>query len=361
MPRMTQAEFAVRFTQLEPTFITGEASEEVRAFCKSTGLKHLNLPLKPLYGFDPIGLFSGKKTHHSWVGPDGLLEACKDFNVLETYELYHLFSGQAADAASELGIPLVCEVWTSFSKHPGYFIPPYSIAAKKVLQTTELFIARSKRAAKALGKLGVAENKIKVIYHGVNLEKFYPVKRKREDGKIRVLYVGVMSKYKGIDILLDIWPQVLEKYPKAELWLVGKGELLERAKRTKGTKVLGYIKHTEIPKMYRKADIFISPSRKRYLGPFLWNEEFFGYTLMEAQASGLPIIGTRCGGIPENIGNKNWVVPQNDKEALLSSLFAAMADDYKRIELGKNNRKRAARRYNLKKQVGKLERAILSL
>ncbi|MFV1917771.1 MAG: glycosyltransferase, partial [Patescibacteria group bacterium] len=131
--------------------------------------------------------------------------------------------------------------------------------------------------------------------------------------------------------------------------------------RTKGTKVFGYVKHTEIPKIYRKADIFVSPSRERYIGPFLWNEEFFGYTLMEAQASGLPIAATRCGGIPEEVGEDNLLVDQNDPKNLILALKTLIKDDKLRRELGRKNRKRAEKLFDLKKQVKKTETEILKL
>src|SRR5476649_237325 len=140
MPRLTQAEFAASFSKFAPVFISGEASQEIKDYCKKVKLQQRDLQNTPIYTIDPISLFGRK--HQSWIGINNLRQASKNINMLETYELYHFFSGQAANVAEKLGIPLVCEVWTSFSKHPAYFIPPYANTVKKVIVKTNLFIAR---------------------------------------------------------------------------------------------------------------------------------------------------------------------------------------------------------------------------
>lgn len=361
MPRLTQAEFASSFHKFDPIFITGESSSEIKNFCQQVKLEHRDLPIKPLWGIDLVRLVLGQRTHQSWVGPDGLLNACRDLDVLETYELYHLFSGQAADVAKKLAIPLVCEVWTSFSGHLGYRIPPYALVARKVIQQASLFVARNNRAARALTQLGVPKNKLKVIYHGVNLGRFYPARKKRKDNEWRVLFVGSLEPYKGIDMLLDIWPKISKEVPKAKLWLVGKGSLLPRAQKTDGVRVFGYVRHIKLPEIYRSVDVFVFPSQNRYLGPFLWGEEFFSYALMEAQASGLPVVATRCGGIPEMVGESNLLVEQSDVEGLYQALKRLIADRGLRIKIGQSNRKKAKNIFDLRKQIKQIETAIKTI
>lgn len=361
MPRVGQAEFALSFEKFNPVFITAEAGSEIKHFCKTNKLKWYDLKLKKIYGIDPIGIFTGRITHQSWVAPDKLklLEVCKGLDVLETYELYHFFSAMAADVAKQLQIPLVVEVWTSFI-HPAYFVPPYSFNVRKVINAASLFIARSEKAKSALLKLGVDAEKIKVIYHGVNIHKFkskYKFKKKNAT----VLYVGEMEKYKGVDDILEIWPQIRKKYPDTELWLVGKGSLVEKAKKVRGVRVYGYVPYDKLPGIYRHADIFVSPSKNRYLGPFLWWEEFFSYTLMEAQAAGLPIISTYSGGIPEEVGSKNLLIDQADSNELKNSLIKLIESSDLRNILCSINRKRAENMFDIKKLSGILENELLKI
>jgi phosphatidylinositol alpha-1,6-mannosyltransferase len=164
-----------------------------------------------------------------------------------------------------------------------------------------------------------------------------------------------------VDLLLDVWPEVLKSVPGAELWLVGEGELAESAKKIKGIKVWGKVEHKELPEIYRETQVFLSLTRDWYWGPFKTAEEYFSHTLMEAQGSGLPIIGTRCGGIPEEIGENNWLIEQKDKKGLLRAMVEVFGDKKKRQRVGRENRKRAEMIYDLKKQVGKLEAEIEKL
>jgi len=357
MPRFTQAEFACSFKRFEPTFITGEARGEIKDFCNKEKLNTRDLRLKKILKIDPVEILLGNRTHQSFVGLEGLRDAVRGLDVLETYELYHFFSGQAAEAAKDLKIPLVCEVWTSFL-HPAYFIPPYSFTVRKVIKNTRLFIARSYKAKRALLKLGIPKEKIRVVYHGVNLRRFRGSRRNRGHREIVILYVGEMEEYKGVGDLLKIWPEIYKKHPHANLWLVGKGSLLEEAKGMTGVKVHGYVFYRNLPKIYSQADIFISPSKNRYLGPFLWWEEFFSYTLMEAQASGLPIVATRCGGIPEEIGDKNLLIKLGDTHGLKMALIKLIEDESLRRSLGLGNRERAEKLFDLYKQTEVLEDKI---
>lgn len=360
MPRIPQVEFANNFTRIKPVFITGSSSEEIINYCKKIKIAYRNLPRKQMYPIEPVSLFTRNITHQSWVGVSGLEKACADIDVLETYELYHFFSGQAADIARKRNIPLICEVWTSFL-HPAYFIPPYSITVRKVINTAALFIARSYKAKDALLKLGISENKIRVIYHGVDTLRFSPSVKKRMNNQVTLLYVGELEKHKGVGELLTVWPEILKIYPNTRLILVGKGTLEAKAQSIKGIIVKGYVSNDTVHTLYKEADVFISPSINRYIGFLLWWEEFFSYTLMEAQASGLPVIATNSGGIPEEIGRENLLIIQGDEDELLSTVIALLSNEKKRIVIGDRNRLRAKKLFDIKKQTQKLEGILLGI
>jgi len=361
IPRVTQAEYASHFSRLKPVFISSKGRRELIEFVKKKKLEWRELELENVYGFDPVKWVLGKQTHQSWIRMKRLEEACKDVDVLEVHELYFFDSGQAVEVAKKLGIPLVTDVWTSLAEHLAHKLPPYSWVVRKVMKATSLFVARSKRAKKALLKLGADEKKITTIYYGVNLERFYPRKTEREDKELRVLFVGRLDKVKGVDMLLEIWSEVMKKEPRAKLWVVGQGGFLERVKKTKGVKAFGQVEHLRLPEIYRQVDVFVSPTRDIYLGPFKWAEEYFSHTLMEAQACGLPIVATRCGGIPEEVGNNNWLVEQEDRKELVKAMVDCLEDEKQRRKVGKENRDRAEKQYDLKKQVKKLEEEIMKL
>lgn len=337
MPRHSQQEFAGSFKKIDSVFLTEK-----------------NLGQQNIYGFDPFKIITGKIVHQSWVGVnrDNLAKACKDLDYLETYELYHFFSGQAAEIAREKKIPLITEVWTSFL-HPAYFLPPYSNNTKKVIVNTSLFIARSNRSRHALRSLGIPGKKIKVIYHGVNLKRFHPLLRKKAPGTKVFLFVGEMEKYKGVGLILEAWKIYFKKNSNDRLIMVGPGSMGSEVKKTKGVEYLGFKTHQKLPEIYRRANVFLSPSINRFVGPILWWEEFFSYTLMEAMASGLSIIASDSGGIPEEVEKDNIVIPQGNVQALLSAM--------NKVSLKNKNREIAEKKYNLHNQTGILEEAILKI
>lgn len=360
MPRLTQAEFAASFTTYEPVFITGESSNEITSYCKEKGLLHRDLPVQPIWYSDPLEMLFKRRVHQSWVNLSHLEEACHDLTLLQTYELYHFFSGQAASLSKRMHIPLVCEVWTSFAEHPAYLLPPYSLTVKKVIKQASLFIARSHKVHVALRKLGIPDEKIIVLYQGINVQRFVPRKQKKNKQQV-VLFVGELEAYKGVAQLLAIWPSVQQKYPNAKLVLIGKGSLEEIAKKVSGVQVLGYVPHAELPFYYQRADLFVSLSQDRYIGPFLWWEEFFSYTLMEAMASGLPIIATNSGGISEEIGKENWLLDQGQPQAACRALCEALSDGKRLQQVGIMNRKRAEKCFDLFRNTQVLEKRLQSL
>lgn len=329
MPRSAQSDFSRSFTKFKSIFLTDK-----------------NLGQKNIFWFDPVKLLLRRTTHQSWVGVDikKLEEVSKDLDLIETYELFHFFSAQAVDVSQKLNKPLITEVWTSFPTHPAYFLPPYSFNAKKVIKNTSLFIARSNRAQKALIKLGIPKNKIRMIYHGVDIEKFKPKLSTVHRSPFTFLFVGEMKKYKGVNVILKAWKIYHAKHTNSQLWMVGGGKIKPSGD---GIKYFGYVDHYKLPKIYQQADVFLSPSINRYIGPFLWWEEFFSYTLMEAMASGLSIIATNSGGIPEEIGDKNIIIKQNSVEELVKAM--------EKVNIKNSNRQRAEKFFDLKKQTAKLE------
>jgi len=231
--------------------------------------------------------------------------------------------------------------------------------AIEVLDSIDAYVAVSKFTYdfEITNKYPQYKEKACVILNGVNLDKFKPVWERKDnaaalrkkyglENSIVVLYAGAIRKRKGVHLLVDAFKQVSAKHPEAKLVIAGgdKDNLEandEYAKKlrenasTLGDKVLftGYIPPTEMDNIYLLGDIFCGPS--------IWDEAF-GLVFAEASASGLAVIGSKRGGIPEIImdGKTGLLADPANIDDLASKLDNLIGSSQLREEYG-----RAARKY----------------
>jgi glycosyltransferase involved in cell wall biosynthesis len=361
-PRIAQAQFFANFKKAKIKFVGHHLGPDFAKIKAQTSLELTDLPLKPFYGIDP--LFFLPVLHRRWLGLANLEPAIKGADVVNTYESFHFYSRQVVELGQKLKIPSTCIVWSTSINHPARFIWPYSQNYKTVLKSCDLFIARSKRAGRMLRRFGVEDKRIQVVYSGVDLSLFQPAPKKER--KTTILYVGALEESKGVNHLIQSFLTLLQTEKNIKLLICGRGglekEVKTQAKNYPQIEYLGFVPYLNLPKIYQKADIFCSPSLdRRYLGLFRVEGEYFSYVLMEAMATGLPIVATRCGGIPEEIGGENLLVKQGRVEELTRALKELLKDKDLRKSLGRKNRLRAEKLFNIEIQARKTEEAILKL
>ena len=91
-----------------------------------------------------------------------------------------------------------------------------------------------------------------------------------------------------------------------------------------------------MPREYQAADIFVAPSKPTKT----WDEQY-NTALLEAQASGLPIVTTKTGGIPQNVGDSALLVPPGDIKAIARAIRTFVLNANMRAIYGKKARERA--------------------
>lgn len=116
------------------------------------------------------------------------------------------------------------------------------------------------------------------------------------------------------------------------------------------------VPYDKLHTLYKKADIFIAPSRDTHT----WHEQF-GYTFAEAMAAGLPILTTDAGAIPEVVGNAALIVPQKNTEQLSTHLIKLTETQALRESLGKKARTRAEKLFDSHKVAKELKDIYTSL
>ncbi len=134
-----------------------------------------------------------------------------------------------------------------------------------------------------------------IIPNGVDIARFSaevePLKR-YQDGKLNILFVGRPEKRKGLDYLLEAYPQVKAQLPNSRLIIVGAGkfgryERMVRSRRLADVEFCGFVSDDELPRYYRTADVFCAPAT---------GFESQGIVLLEAMAAGLPIVASNIEG-----------------------------------------------------------------
>jgi spore coat protein SA len=160
-----------------------------------------------------------------------------------------------------------------------------------------------------------------VVYNGADGEKFR-VACERSDAEPEIIFTGRLVPYKGVHVLLQAMRILENRGVKARCTIAGGAQFgtsrkttyirkLERMKPA-NTQLVGYRAGEELASLLRQADIFCCPS--------IWNDPF-PLAPLEAMASGLPVVASRTGGIPEALAyGGGSMVPPADPNALADAL-----------------------------------------
>ncbi len=188
---------------------------------------------------------------------------------------------------------------------------------------------------------GIKPEKIRIFPRGVDTAKFHPAKRNGwlatrhqiQDG-INLLYVGRISKEKNLQLLEGAFKSVMAQNPALRLVVVGDGPYLEEMQQTlQDTPCVftGYLEGEDLSAVYASSDLFVFPSAT----------DTFGNVVLEAQASGIPVVVTDSGGPQENVvpGETGVVVPAHDEAALARAIIDLTANPVRLRQMGLAARK----------------------
>lgn len=182
------------------------------------------------------------------------------------------------------------------------------------------------------------------IGHGIAVKQFPPkfTYSVSKDGSIRCLFASRLAYEKDVFTLMKAFTQVRAVYPKAELVVAGDGphraDMEAWAKTLPGSPVtfLGWVGRERVREEMRQADLFLISSLR----------ETMPIAVLQAMATGLPIIATACWGIPELItnGENGYVVPIGDHAAFAERIKELARDPARRETMGMRNAQVAAGR-----------------
>lgn len=182
---------------------------------------------------------------------------------------------------------------------------------------------------------GFSDNKVRTIHNGVDTKRFHPDSHSHYGEKrdvFRVLYVGRVRYKKGITYLAEACATLVEQGYSLQLEIIG--DVRPKLKNDSFVRFVGSVDRHTLPVYYRAADVLVQPSI---------TYESFGLTLLEGMASGVPVIATDMGGMPEVVGECGIVVPARDAQALAQAIERLILDPGLRRRLGQEGRERAER------------------
>jgi len=224
-----------------------------------------------------------------------------------------------------------------------------------VLRWPDRIILLSDRAHQLAASF-VPSERLSVIPSNVDVSKFGPHEHApvHEDGAIRVLFIGGMDPFrKGVLELLEAAAIVIKSNRNVRFVMSG-GDCFQEVERRWSRmgldtyiEFLGWIPEDQKARVYQSADMLVLPS----------HNEGLPYVIVEALASGLPVIASSVGGIPEAVvhGENGYIVEPGDAESLAACILALAGDADLRRAMGERNRRLAAEHYSTEGAIARLE------
>lgn len=227
---------------------------------------------------------------------------------------------------------------------------------KKTLKSVDKIIAVSKSVKKRIIQLRIRDNKIKVIYNGVDLKRFCQsreilersniLKHKKNWTHKRILLnVGSLVPVKGQKYLIEAMRDVIKEFPDSILLICGDGplkkplhELVKRYGLQDYVKFMGTIHPKDMHSYYTIADVFLLSSLI----------EGHPISLLEAMAYSKPIVATKVGGIPETIKTqRNGLLIKKQSPKKLAEAICTVLRDKKLAEAIRRNAGKSIKKYSL--------------
>jgi glycosyltransferase involved in cell wall biosynthesis len=206
--------------------------------------------------------------------------------------------------------------------------PPFEFIRKQVLQNTDHILSRSTDATAVVRAKGYT-GRVSPIGYGVDLTNFHPAvepmmpRTVRPD--FRLGYVGRLVEEKGLDDTLDA---MMRAATPVTLAVMGEGPYEQPLRQRVAELGLsdrvsfrGWGKPADVASFLRSLDAMVLLTRTTRSV-----REQFGRVIVEAQACGVPVIGSQSGAIPDVVGDGGWIVPERDPGALVTLLDMIAAD-----------------------------------
>ena len=241
--------------------------------------------------------------------------------------------------------------------------PSYEVKLRELLQAATLVLARSQSLLDRLHELGCPEAKVRMNRTGIPLDLYPEITRELpKEGAWHFVQACRLIEKKGLDDALHAFAQFSKTHPQARLTIAGEGPLRESTEALSkelgvGDRVrfAGFLKGAELSALYHQAHVFIHPSRMTSDQ----NQEGVPNSMLEAMATGLPVIATLHGGIPEAVrdGVTGFLSAERDRDGLHQSMMTLTRAESVWRTMGEAAASDVRKNFESKAQIANLEAA----
>jgi glycosyltransferase involved in cell wall biosynthesis len=269
----------------------------------------------------------------------GMRRLLEDFapDVVNAHHQYFTTTPAALGATRRLGIPSVLTLHIatldSFRGWRGQVARLYgSTMGKSLIARADALVAVSEAVARSANTR--LNQMVRVIPNGVDNGRFYPGPA-REPGS-RAVFVGRLIANKGPDVAIDAFRIVRERIAGATLTMVGDGPMADALRRQVGEAgledaVIFLGMRDDVDEILRQSDVFVRPSQV----------EGMPLTILEAMATGLPVVACDVGGVAEIVrsGVTGHVVPPGSVAAVADAILDVLGNPRRAAEMGTEARR----------------------
>jgi glycosyltransferase involved in cell wall biosynthesis len=239
--------------------------------------------------------------------------------------------------------------------------PGYDAQMQELLRTVSLVLARSRSLMERLEQLGCPREKLRLNRTGIPLDDFpVAVRNTPGDGAWHLVQACRLIEKKGLITSLKAFARFREHYSQARFTIAGegpmKGEIAALAEElgiSAAVEMCGFLSQQQLAELYGRAHFFVHPSEM----PLDQNQEGVPNSMLEAMATGLPVLATRHGGIPEAVTHEQngLLVAEKDIDGLFAAMLRLAAEESLRFSLGESASRLVREEFEHGKQVEKLE------
>jgi glycosyltransferase involved in cell wall biosynthesis len=299
----------------------------------------------------------------------GLEQAIGGADVVVVNETHLASSTQAAALRADGGPPVLVVCYENVAFR--YEDDPRLLRRKRIVRAhADGFVALTSGARRALEREGVEADRIATVTYGVDPDLFGRGDRdavRREwgaRGDVVVLFAGRLLKEKGLVPLIDAFA-ALPAQVRAGTRLVMAGDGPEKGRIGEAVRALGvgdrvqllpWVARERVPHLLAAADVYTMPSL-----PTPYWEEQLGFSMIEAMAAGLPVLGTDGGCIPEILGGTGVLAPPYQPRALAAALETLLTDEGMRARLGAEARARVGQHLSTSVAAAGLRSVVMRL